>query len=211
MVHTAELTYFSRLSEAEPFQQAALGEIHARGVEKAETVCAVSDGADWIPKFVDYHRQDAVRILDFAHAMGYVADAGQAAHEHLPCPEGLTEAEERTNATFQAQGYPIGSGSVESANKVGVQSRLKGAGMRWADEHVNAMLAMRNLACNDHWDEGWSAIRKRWQQEARTKRHLRAGPPSRQTEGEPAPPCCSDHSDPAVPTRQEAADRRNSP
>src|SRR5437016_4679756 len=29
-----------------------------------------------------------------AHAMGYVADAGQAAHEQLPCPEELTATEE---------------------------------------------------------------------------------------------------------------------
>jgi len=95
VVHTRELTYFSRMSESGQFQQAALVEIHERGVEKAETVCAVSDGADWIPKFVDYHRQDAVRILDFAHAMEYVAQAGQAAHEQLPCPEELTTVEER--------------------------------------------------------------------------------------------------------------------
>ncbi len=267
VVHTGELSYFSRMSEAEQFQQAALVEIHARGVEQAGTVCAVSDGADWIPKFVDYHRTDAVRILDFAHAMGYVADAGQAAHEHLPCPEGLTKAEERTKfkqarlaqwtskqrrelkegdasqvltelerlhtliqqaqvaqavqtiqkslnylkerramlayATFQAQGYPIGSGSVESANKLVVQSRMKGAGMRWGDEHVNAMLAMRNLACNDRWDEGWAAIRKRWQQEVRAKRHLRACPPSRQTEGEQAPLPA-----PTAPTPQSQRSRR---
>jgi hypothetical protein len=64
VVHTRDLSYFSRLSEAEQFQQDALVEIHERGVEKAEVVCAVSDGADWIPKFVDYHRPAAVRILD---------------------------------------------------------------------------------------------------------------------------------------------------
>ncbi len=33
-------------------------------------------------------------------------------------------------ARFRAQGYPIGSGSVESANKLVVQSRMKQAGMR---------------------------------------------------------------------------------
>jgi len=64
VVHTSELTYFSRMSDCEQFQQAALLEIQERGVEKAQTVCAVSDGADWIPKFVDDHRRDAVRILD---------------------------------------------------------------------------------------------------------------------------------------------------
>ena len=32
--------------------------------------------------------------------------------------------------TYQADGWPSGSGSVESANKVVVEARLKGAGMR---------------------------------------------------------------------------------
>jgi len=268
VVHTRELTYFSRMSESGQFQQAALVEIHERGVEKAETVCAVSDGADWIPKFVDYHRPNAVRILDFAHAMEYVAQAGQAAHEQLPCPEALATTEERTTfkqarfqqwlkhqrhelktgeaskvlaelsrlqtlmqerhvesavetitkklayvrerqamltyATFQAQGYPIGSGSVESANKLVVQSRLKGAGMRWEPEHVNAMLALRNLACNDRWDQGWQAIRHRWQQEAQAQRRQRAARSSLQPADEP--------SSPAVPPVQtQASDQLETP
>ena len=85
-VQTRALSSFSRMSEAESFQQEALGELYRRGVEKAGTVCAVSDGADWIQKWVDYHRPDALRILDFAHAMEYVSQAGQAAFEHLPLP-----------------------------------------------------------------------------------------------------------------------------
>jgi hypothetical protein len=246
VVHTGELSYFSRMSDSEQFQHAALVEIHERGVEKAETVCAVSDGADWIPKFVDYHRQDAVRILDFAHALEYVAEAGQAAHEHLPSPQELTTVEERNKfkqarfqqwlkeqrrelkggeagkvldelvrlqrlmqesqaelaaetitkklhylrerqpmlayATFQAQGYPIGSGSVESANKLVVQSRMKGAGMRWEPAHVDAVLALRNLACNDRWEGGWVAIRQRWQQDRQSKRVVRVQPASPQVE-----------------------------
>jgi hypothetical protein len=38
------------------------------GLERATEVCAVQDGAEWRPRLVDYHRADAVRILDFAHA-----------------------------------------------------------------------------------------------------------------------------------------------
>ncbi len=59
-VQTRALSYFSRMSEAEVFQQQALGEVYRRGVEKATTVCAVSDGAEWIQKWVDYHRSTAV-------------------------------------------------------------------------------------------------------------------------------------------------------
>ena len=53
----------------------------------------------------------------------------------------------------QAQGWPIGSGIVESGNKVVMQARLKGPGMHWAPEHVNPLLALRTSACNDCWDE----------------------------------------------------------
>lgn len=55
--------------------------------------------------------------------------------------------------TFQAAGWPVGSGSVESANKLVVEARLKGSGMHWARVHVNPMLALRTAACNGRWDE----------------------------------------------------------
>ena len=58
----------SRLSAVESFEEAALVETHRRGVEQATAVCAVQDGAEWLPGVVDYHRADAVRMLDFAHA-----------------------------------------------------------------------------------------------------------------------------------------------
>jgi hypothetical protein len=60
--------------------------------------------------------------------------------------------------TFQAQGLPIGSGSVESSHKVVIEPRLKGAGMRWAPEHVNPMVALRTLLCNNRWLEDWPKI-----------------------------------------------------
>ena len=56
---------------------------------------------------------------------------------------------------YQQQGWPIGSGMVESANKVVVQVRLKGAGMHWEPTHVNPMLALRTAACSERWDEAW--------------------------------------------------------
>ncbi len=49
--------------------------------------------------------------------------------------------------TFQAQGWPIGSGIVESANKLVVEARLKGAGMRLRapQRHPPARPAQRRL------------------------------------------------------------------
>jgi len=59
---------------------------------------------------------------------------------------------------FQDTGWPIGDGAVESANKLVVEARLKGSGMHWAPDHVNPMVALRNVACNDRWDEAWPQI-----------------------------------------------------
>lgn len=56
---------------------------------------------------------------------------------------------------YQQQGWPIGSGVVESGNKVVMQERMKGAGMHWAPAHVNPILALRTAERNSRWDEAW--------------------------------------------------------
>lgn len=76
---------------------------------------------------------------------------------------------------FVRDGWPIGSGMVESANKLVVEDRLKGAGMHWADRNVNPLLALRNAVCNDRWDECWRAIERAQRSEVILRRQgLRA-------------------------------------
>lgn len=77
-VKTKALSYFSRSYPIRDFERYALGELHKRGLEKAKTVVAVNDGAQWIQSFLDYHCPEAIRVIDFAHALGYVSDAGKA-------------------------------------------------------------------------------------------------------------------------------------
>jgi hypothetical protein len=71
---------------------------------------------------------------------------------------------------FRHQGWPIGSGMVESANKLVVEARLKGAGMHWQRGHVDAMLALRNLLCNDRWEQEWPHIKARLRTKAQHRR-----------------------------------------
>jgi hypothetical protein len=75
---------------------------------------------------------------------------------------------------FQAQGWPIGSGIVESANKVVVEARLKGAGMHWADRNVNPLLALRNILCSDRWNQEWPKIERHLRGQIASKRKKRA-------------------------------------
>ena len=85
VVHTRNLSYFSRKVSAQEFQRLALVEMHRRGVENAKEVAAIMDGADWEQGFIDYHCPRATRILDFPHAAEHVNDIGEFLHgEHTP-------------------------------------------------------------------------------------------------------------------------------
>jgi hypothetical protein len=77
-VETEKLSYFSRAVEAEQFTTLALVETQRRGLERAEQVAAVNDGAEWITGFVDVHRVDARRVLDYSHAADAVDEAAKA-------------------------------------------------------------------------------------------------------------------------------------
>lgn len=78
VVCTAEHSYFSRLTDSDTFQRLALVETQRRGVETAGAVGFVTDGSEWLQKFADHHRADAIRVLDFPHAGEHLAAVGQA-------------------------------------------------------------------------------------------------------------------------------------
>ena len=224
IVHTQQLSYFSRLTDADSFNRLALVETHRRGLENAPQVAAVVDGAEWIQGFIDTHRPDAVRILDFPHAAQRVGQISQLVFDedgeqwlrdqlHTLKHEGpkdvLTKLERLEQnhpdqpvitenlaylkkrqahmhyPTYQTQGWPIGSGSVESANKLVVEARLKGAGMHWSRPQVNPMLALRNVVCSDRWSEAWPQIADRLRYQ--TRQHRRQQQKLRRPQPQPRP------------------------
>ena len=237
---TTDLSYLARLADHDRFGREALAELHRRGTLGAPTVVAVQDGAEWIQQFVDLHLPGAVRVLDFAHAAGYVARAAQEAfgpgtgeaatwleewlHElkHgdpdrvLAAVAGLPAGEARDEATryltarrgqiayadFVAAGYPIGSGCVESAGKAVVQGRLCGAGMHWAERHVDALLGVRVVAGTARWDDAWARIADQLRRQARQVRTTRRAARLKHTPPTPAlppPPAAAVADPPASP------------
>lgn len=210
-VQAPELSYCARLADHERFGREALAELHRRGTLGAPTVVAVADGAEWIQGFWDLHVPEATRVLDFAHAAGYLARAAQEAfgagtaetgawledwlHElkhgdpaqvlaalaALPAGAARDEAtrylearrDQLRYAEFRAAGYPIGSGCVESAGKLLVQGRLCGAGMHWAERHVDGLLGLRTVADSARWDEPWERIATHLRRQARRARATR--------------------------------------
>ena len=80
-IETTHLSYFSRVTDAETFGRLSIVETERRGISLTKQVCAVQDGAEWIQGFVDLHAKNAIRILDFAHARGYLAEIAELVRE----------------------------------------------------------------------------------------------------------------------------------
>ena len=56
---------------------------------------------------------------------------------------------------FREEGYPLGSGTIESGCKNLVTKRMKGPGMRWSRNGAQNMLALRAEYLSDRWDQAW--------------------------------------------------------
>ena len=54
--------------------------------------------------------------------------------------------------TYKAKGYFVGSGAIESGNKIVLQNRLKLPGMRWNVPTAQCMLALKAKIESDKWD-----------------------------------------------------------
>lgn len=205
-------SYVARWEPAAQFGQTLTLEAQRRGVDEAGTVVSPNDGAAWIQGIVDLIAPQAVRILDFPHAVEHlgliaalVTDANtpaaaatwvaaqrtalahqgatavlaalDACRAQGPSPtarpdaDGQSPAEQLTREvayfttraaqlaypTFQAAGYPVGSGLVESGHKVVIGSRFKGAGHHWASHHLNPLLVLRCASCDERWQPTWAA------------------------------------------------------
>jgi hypothetical protein len=61
-------------------------------------------------------------------------------------------------ATWQAAGYPVGSGLIERAVALVINRRMKRQGMRWRRVNASAVVALRVRAFNADWDDGDLAL-----------------------------------------------------
>lgn len=54
---------------------------------------------------------------------------------------------------YKNNGYYVGSGMIESGNKVVVQKRLKQAGMRWSRDGAQCIVALRAKYESKRWED----------------------------------------------------------
>lgn len=134
---------------------------HLGAVAKAQFGAGTAAASDWlgVQAHALRHGEEDVVLATLAAlgtTPGEAGDLAQATHQYLASRGDMIHY-----ADFVAHGYPIGSGCVESANKLVVEARLKGAGMHWSRANVTPLLELRTMLRNGRWEEGWPTIWER--------------------------------------------------
>jgi hypothetical protein len=84
-------------------------------------------------------------------------EAGEAARCEIHYFE--TNKDRMRYSEYRAAGYPIGSGTVESACKRLLGARLKGGGMCWGKPGAQGVLTLRAELLSDRWEQSWPKTR----------------------------------------------------
>jgi hypothetical protein len=162
---------------------------HLASIGQASFGAGSQAAQDWLAEQLHelkHHGPDKV-VAEVQRLMADLPLGGELANHQAYLEKRLAQMQ---YPRFLAAGWPIGDGAVESANKLVVEDRLKGSGMHWARGHVDPMLALRNIACNQRWDEAWPQIAAKLRQQAKQRsaqrRHQRRT--ARQATTQLAPP-----------------------
>lgn len=121
--------------------------------EVAHGCLAGAAAAEWVQRQKEFLAHSQLRTI--------LHEIRRLYPRHHPLPEAVRQAvgyffhnrHRMDYAAYRQAGYPIGSGTVESACKTVVQARMKQAGMRWSRPGAQAMIALRCLLLSDRWGE----------------------------------------------------------
>ncbi len=115
------------------------------------------------------------RVEDVLHELNRHRDRGEAVTTTITY---YTNQRSRMDyAAYRARGLQIGSGSIESACKQLVTSRLKGAGMIWDEAGAEAVVTVRAYLKSGRWDEAMTRRPPSHRSYARTSQGVPAACP----------------------------------
>ena len=123
--------------------------------------CARNDA--WFRKQCDVLRQCHDGVGKVVDALRYLKRKGKGGAELDRVLVYFRNGRRRMNYREAIDmGSPIGSGSVEAANKVLVAQRMKRAGQSWGRDGGQGVLTFRALHRSGRFDPAWAEIAKNW-------------------------------------------------
>jgi len=192
-IQAQNITYYTDIAQAEDFGRLAWATGVQRDAHRARELIILGDGAAWIWKLADTHFPQAVQIVDWFHACGYIAPVAKVAfsHQHQQTPwieqvkaalwQGDLEAviaacsqhidpqrpddpaqkaltyftnnrQRMDYPTYRANGYQIGSGTIESGIKQIAEKRMKVSGARWNEDSARLVAKARAAFLSGQWE-----------------------------------------------------------
>jgi hypothetical protein len=116
---------------------------------------------EWVAQQETYLWSDQVdKVIAELESLGLADEKWPEAVQQAP-GYFKTNRQRMRYATFRAEGYPIGSGSAESAANNLVQHRMKRGGRGWNRESGQAMLAGLSELHSGRFELAWQAVRQK--------------------------------------------------
>ena len=144
-------------------------------IEKLSLAADVAFGPDkkaskkWFKAKRQILRDDPDGVSKVINALRYLLRKGRGSEEIRMVLGYFRNNRSRMNHYHVAEeGYPIGSGEVEAANKMLVTHRLKRSGQRWGRDGGQGVLAFRALLKSDRFNRAWAMVVPRMK---RSKKH----------------------------------------
>ena len=145
-------------------------------IEKLHVAAEAAFGSDekarkkWFKAKRRILRRDPDGVRKVIDALRYLLRKGRGSEEIRKVLGYYRNNRRRMNYYHLAEeGYPIGSGEVEAANKMLVTHRLKRSGQRWGRDGGQGVLAFRALLKSDRFNRAWAMVvprlnrsRKHW-------------------------------------------------
>lgn len=101
-------SYVGAIEMAEEFGRRIYAEAKRRGINRAETVCVIGDGAPWIWNIADEHFYGATQIIDLYHAREHYWNVAKAV---------LENDKKKTNSWTEKRRRELDEGEVEKVIK----------------------------------------------------------------------------------------------
>ena len=124
-----------------------------------------AEGTAWFEKWRHVLRHDPKGVGKVIDALRYLKRKGKGCAD-IDRELGFFRNNRKRMAYSEVAdaGYPIGSGAVESGNRMLVTQRLKRSGQRWGRDGGQGVLTFRTLLKSGRFDRAWSTLSRSWQQ-----------------------------------------------
>lgn len=143
--------------------------VHVANYVQAAAKAMFGEGHPYLKDWVARQLHDLLtghteRVIALFESPTFPLHRGTAANREIVA---TTAGYLRNNAPFMpyqtclANGWPIATGVVEGACGHLVKDRMERAGMKWSKPGAQAVLDLRSVRVNDHWDDYQSFRRQR--------------------------------------------------